>query len=359
MNMKFTPKTNNENNVKNKTVKTIPKKVESSIVNDNAKKVLSETIIKENLPLFERVKNKTSQFQINKLPSGFLPYPENSRIIADTYSYGEIKRLSDSKIPLDIQYEILLEGIHVTGFDKKDITFFDFIFIGVLRKLSSIKDKGFSVPFVCPRCKKQNNPKLMLSDLGFSDLEVPKLPVNLTLTDSNDGNDSNNTVLSFNPLTIGGFIEIFKKDMLYQKNDNNEYIRDTDGNYTNNLTSLMASQCTLDFDEAYKLIFNITDYDDIALLNEVDLLLGHGLEAIPVTCNQKIGKPSPPPQLSTEDKLAGKKQTQFINDNRKPCGYIVNIKLDGGEALIRPFRADSKPTEHRIDFGNEGNSKSI
>jgi|AntAceMinimDraft_18_1070375.scaffolds.fasta_scaffold01065_13 hypothetical protein len=296
----------------------------------------------------ERAKNKTSQFLIKDLPSKYLSYPENSRILADTYSYGEIKRLSDSKLPLDLQYEILLEGNNTENFNKNDITFFDFIYINVLRKLSSMKAPSFSVSVDCPKCHKTSSFDFGLEKLSFSELEIPKLPIVIDFISIGK--------LEFMPLTIGSFISLVKSDKYYQK-DKDKYILDTEGKKLRDSVALMAAQCSsLPFEMAYQIINNLRDDEDIKLLEQVDGLLEHGIEPLKVTCKQKMGE-VPKEIIDYMEKRkslneVASKLGPMPDDNRPICDQIININLIGGEVIIRPFRGSDEPAKSRISFGN-------
>jgi len=324
------------------------KESESKVNSDPKLDTSDQKLDKETSSNPERAKNKTSQFLIKDLPSKYLSYPENSRILADTYSYGEIKRLSDSKLPLDLQYEILLEGNNTENFNKNDITFFDFIYINVLRKLSSMKSPSFSVSVDCPKCHKTSSFDFGLEKLSFSELEIPKLPIVIDFISIGK--------LEFMPLTIGDFVSLIKSDKYYQKDDN-KYILDTEGKKLRDSVALMAAQCSsLPFDTAYQTITNLKDDDDIKLLEQVDGLLEHGIEPLKVTCKQKIGEV--PKEIT--DYMEKRKSLNGVGselgpmpiDTRLNCNQIININLIGGEVIIRPFRGSDEPTKSRISFGN-------
>ena len=63
-------------------------------------------------------------------------------------------------------------------------------------------------------------------------------------------------------------------------------------------------------------------------LIDVDSILTHGLKSVANKCKNKVGK----------------NKTKF-------CGHTTEVELDGGQALILPFRKSQKSTRSRIQFG--------
>lgn len=299
------------------------------------------------------VQDSTSQFIVHQpYPSGGICYPEKSRIIATTYPYRDVKRLSDSKLPLDMQYEIMLEGVTTHGFKKEDLTLFDFIYVNLLRKMASMKAPKFSVAFFCPKCQEASTAIFELAMLGFDGLEkedIPGLPIVVNFFTIGRH--------SFSPITVGGFINIVRNNMFYLKDKHGAYIENEKGIRLKDKVSFMAQQCiSMPFAEAYRTFSMLDSEDDIALLEKVDDLLGHGLLPLDVTCKTRLG---PAPTISEEQFKLNEERSKkglptqhpYLKDGRPFCGNKVSVGLVGGESIIIPFRGDEGPTKSRISFG--------
>lgn len=265
------------------------------------------------------IQDTTSPFVVTELPSVFLPYPKDSRIVSHSYPYRIIRLLSDAKLPLEMQYEIILEGIDVEGSNKYDLTYFDFLYISLLRKLTSMDSPSFTVSFSCSKCKKRSVSSFSMESLSFTDLDIPGLPIKVTFNSIPEQD--------FRPLTIGNFIEVLKNDRFYFKGRDGNNVVGKDGEYIKDAVSIVSAQCSsLEFKEAYALFSGLTDLEDISLVEKVDTLLYHGLEPLTVTCKNKP-------------------------ENGVTCNEKKDVDLLGVESLILPFREHEVPVKSRIDFG--------
>jgi len=234
--------------------------------------------------------------KLDSLPSKSLSYPNTSTIKYRPYTFGELKRFSQSKgLTFRENLDICMSGIE-TSFDKNDLTLSDVLYIGVLRRLSTLGTSKVQCPYVCPLCHTPNTRILEMTDLEFEDLQVPELPL---VAEFSFGE------LEFQPITVGNY-----QKLIQLGKDEDE-------------VAGMAMQCIdLDFDKALEL-FGSAVHDDAELLNEVDKVLFHGLKSIPSTC-----------------KNSG-------------CGFVAQIELDGGQALLMPFRERAVDVKSRIHFGTK------
>lgn len=287
----------------------------------------------------ERFINETVTFS-SVLPSGFKPYSGKKEITYDTYTMLEVKKLS-SGLPVWQKYALMLEGIKSKDMDVSTLTFNDFEFLNVHRKMSIPDVSEYEVPFMCPVHGEQKF-RFNLSTMGFQSLDWD-VPIIETL--------SNGVEIQVMPLTIGSLIQLLKNDLYFLKHDD-EYITDEKGNMVVDEIALWASSIiNMPFNEAYDVISKSPNPYDQELLEEVDKKLDHGLIPLTCVCQQKIGKPSKEYLQKIEEwrqyerdvrnkkVKAGKPKPRFhIYDDRKSCGHEVQIRLQGGESLIYPFR---------------------
>ncbi len=285
------------------------------------------------------------RFMVTDLPSKFYPYPEHSRVIVDSYTYREIEVLSDSSLPLDMDYEFVLEGVETQGFDKYDLTYFDFQYTNLLRKLRSIENPQFMTPYYCERCNTSNKKIFSLINIGFDDLKIeliPNLPVNI------DFNSIGRR--RFMPLTIGKFIELYRKDLVYLKRKG-DYVLNRLGEKVYDTSAQIAGMC-IDYDDvetAYYEFSQIRDRDDWQLINEIDKLFDHGISAFVFNCENRIGED--PNKELTEIKEGKELRYVRVKDERQVCNNKISIELLGGEALLLPFHEHEGDIRDRISFG--------
>lgn len=250
-------------------------------VKSNTKKVeVENNIIQSQLPKIE----------VTDLPSKFKPY-EDKKISFTPYTFGEVNRLNQSKLSHDSKIREILKGIKC-NFDPLDLTFADFLYINLLRKMSTFGEKKFNVVVECPNCGKENKVTISETDLEFDEIEVD-LPITATL--------SNNQELVFSPLTVGNFLELLEKGL------------------EKDLCAGLAIQVV---NVAYEDAFSIVDKsfgDDSLILEEVDKILYHGLKSIHTKC---------------------------VN-----CNTMIDANLDGGQIIIYPFRVNSFSPRNAIRFG--------
>lgn len=241
---------------------------------------------------------------VAELPSKGISYPEKSHIQYRPYTFGEIKKVSQSKLDVKTSFKFILEGIE-TPFDIMDLTVGDFFYLGLLRRLSTLGSDKIILPYKCNGCGKVSKHIIETNSIGFDDMEAPLLPVQA---------DFGERELEFNPLTLRGLFELI------------------DLNKHDDEIALLAKQCSnIEFEEMYNFI-DKAGPDDTALIQEVDKILYHSVSDVVFNCKETI-----------DDKVCGRKNT---------------IELDGGQALIMPFREGEKPIRSKIHFGKSNAHKS-
>lgn len=246
----------------------------------------------------------------SQLPSRGIPYSRGSIVKYRPYTFGEIKKFNQSKVSARETFEMVLEGISCS-FDKSALTISDVLYLGLLRKISTLGSSKISVPVICNKCGALQNEILDLgsssSVLEFEDMSAPELPIIVTL--------SNNQDYEFSPLTMKDYYLALEKNIEF-----------TD------VLALMALQCrNQTYEHTYKMIQEAYPVDRL-LLEEVDKLMFHELKPIKIKCKKHLGDRS--------------------------CGNEIQVALDGGAALLLPFREHEKSTSDRIHFGSKSPRKS-
>lgn len=236
-----------------------------------------------------------TQIRVTDLPSVGRAYPQGTEIHYKPYTFGEVKSFSQSKGKMSAakSVERVLSGINVVGMDKNDLTFFDFLYISLLRRLSTMNAIEFKLGVGCPSCGSPVSHTFSWEGLVFEDLPAPKLPIIVDICDKAD--------VRFTPLTVAQ----------YQVLTRNKQDEDP--------VAIAAMQSSLDFNDAYK-TFSDAIGDDAALLDEIDKLLYHDLKPAQVTC--------------------------------ATCNHNFNAALDDEASLISPFRKSESTTRNRIRFGD-------
>lgn len=238
-----------------------------------------------------------------ELPSGGKAYPKDSWITHRPYMFGEVMQASGSKLDSDSTYKQILSGV-TCSFNKQLLTVPDVLYIGLLRKISTLGTSEIIARYQCKKCKSPGQFIFKTTDLSFADLKVPKLPI---VADMSFG------TIEFMPMTIADYLKIASM----KKGEDS--------------IALYAIQAkNLEFDDAYKKFFNASP-GDAAILTEIDSLLYHSLEPFDKKCGNIVNP----------------------GENETICGNTIRVELDGGQALLLPFRRDEGPVKTKIRFGLE------
>jgi len=234
------------------------------------------------------------EVEIKNLPSKKLQYPEATRIYYKPFTLGDLQKINNSNMDAIQLYEYILEGIRVSGMEKSDLTFYDTVYIGWLRKIASLGTPLFNMKAYCPQCDTMNSRTIELKDMEFEDTKVPSMPINIKIRDIN---------LVFKYLTIRDYIDILRLDKM------------------SDVVHVFAKHVSnLPFEEAYNLIFSLigSEVDNVEYING---LLYHGLSKVPFKCH--------------ECKLE----------------YMVNPANYTEAEITRPFRRQEDDIRNEISFG--------
>lgn len=238
--------------------------------------------------------------ELSHLPSKGLAYPANSTIKYRPYTFGEIKKASQSKVGFRDNVEFVLEGVDC-NFDKHLLTLYDVMYLSLLRNISSVKGAAFKIEYQCGACGKRDFHEMDMAKIEFKDIDVPRLPASIEIAGKK---------VTFMPINLKMFYQL-----LELKKEEDEI-------------ALLAIKCVnLSFDEAYSIVNNLMG-DDQEVVLDIDKMLNHEIKSLKFKCPNKI-----------EEK-----------ENKK-CGNEIEVELAGGEALIIPFRKSKNSARDRIQFG--------
>ena len=155
-------------------------------------------------------KRVSISFNTSKLPSRGISYDTVENVRYYPYNIGELKRIQQNKMT-DLEIiDFVLQHIETT-FDKEKLTYFDFLFLSILLKISVLGEELYTVKFTCPSCGTQQIRTFKLSNIEFMDVEYEKLPLIITVDD---------TDYNFMPLTVGDM----KKAIKANKGDDYNYL---------------------------------------------------------------------------------------------------------------------------------------
>ena len=252
---------------------------------------------------------------VTKLPSRGVPYPKGAQVSYRTYTFGEIRKASTSSVSTKAALKLALSGT-TASFGARNLTLMDALYIGILRKVSSLNSMKFEVPFVCTKCKSQSKGIFTHENIEFKDLsdEVTQLPLVTEI---------NGRELHFGCMTAGDYLSLA----------NGTYDAILKEGKIDRVASLAITIRNMNFAEAYEFLYGITDLDDVEVLTEVDKLLSHSLKPLAVACLNKI--------------------------DGEQCGGINHVKLEGREVLLTPFRESEGSARARIRFGTAPKPESV
>ena len=235
---------------------------------------------------------------VDSLPSKCLSYPEGFEISYRPYSFGESKKLSQSKLSVKEHIDFVLNGVNIKGLKSKyDLTYADFLFISLLRRISTVETPTVNISFPCKKCNTPNTFQLSIDDLEFQDSELPKLPIKVSIKGKE---------LKFTYFTLAHYIEAQKANKLQD-----------------NMYMLAKSCFNLPFKEAYNIITDPTlSFDDGSVLDLVEVQLFHGL-----------------------------KPKEYVCQNGE-CGEINLIQPEIEKMVISPFRDEEGSIRDRISYGD-------
>jgi hypothetical protein len=203
-----------------------------------------------------------------------------------------------------------LSGIETSGFDKHFLTLFDVLYIGVMRKVSSMSDLKFEMPFVCRSCNNTSRALFTHKDIEFRDMD--EMVTSLPLKTEIKGRE-----VHFSPMTVKDFLALH----------GGRYSKYLKKGHVDKLAVHSLMIRNMEFEEAYRFLDDIKHPDDIEMLQDVDKILLHDLMPLKTKCGEEI-------------------------EPGEICGVENSLKLEGREALLQPFRGRAESRRAKIRFGN-------
>lgn len=245
------------------------------------------------------------------MPSKFLPYPKGTTIFYRPYTFDEIEVFNDSMMSETERMAFINEGIICKGIDHMQLTLSDWLYLGMLRKLSVFESSKFSVT-IPPDPETNRNAHTVLLEMakmGVTDLEVPALPAVVTV----DGQE-----LHFSPMTLERFNEL-SAALKEEATANGE-----DKARLPTSREVMAYQCiNRDPAEILPTIKGAMGQEYLDL-QELDLLFRHRVN--PVEVKWKVGEQE----------------------------YSELVEIDNPTSLVWPFRGQEESRRSTIRFGLPG-----
>lgn len=261
--------------------------------------------------------------KVTQLPSGFMPYPKGVEIRFEPVTVGEKIQLSEANLTPGQIYKYTLEKIHVEGMDKRELTFPDFIYIGVLRRLYADEDVMNIHESYCPRCGHKLVRQFMLSDIEFEELSITAYPIHFKYKEFE---------IYTKPLTIGATL-----DMWDNTTSESEMLLETYTAMISKIYDNSAKVCLYATKEEKKTFILEASEELMDILKEVDNLYYHGLKEIELTCpNKKFVEEITP--------LGDRKPAA-------PCGCKWKEDYGSPATIIFPSCRDLSNIRSKIAFG--------
>jgi len=255
--------------------------------------------------------------ECSKLPSRGLPYPKGAKVKYRTYTHGEVRNASISSFETSNALEMALAGIEAEGFQKNKLTLQDVFYLGLLRKASTMNGMQMEIPFHCKACGAASKKVFSERDIEFQDIDesVEELPIEA---------DIGGKSLLFTPISVQQFID-------FERGVYNQFTKDGKPDAVG-VEAIMITN--LKFSDAYKHLYELTNQDDLDVLDEVDKLLMHDIKNLEAICTNAL-----------EDKTI--------------CNQKNYIRLEGREGLLRPFREGEGSVRARVRTSKKQHSEPV
>lgn len=145
----------------------------------------------------ERVLKETKE-----LPSNFGFYPKNTKVWFSPMTTKEVEILNESEMSPKLLFENAIANIKTDVIQSKDLTFNDFVFINLQRRLYSQTEIRCTLQTVCTNCGKR-----ITQDFDFNEIEF-ETPKDARLQQCELGDYS----VVIGPLTIGGMLAMLNSE---------------------------------------------------------------------------------------------------------------------------------------------------
>lgn len=167
------------------------------------KEVYKDVLIQEgkehNTPLKVSQINELPIVEVTQLPSMFKCYPNNVKIWYEPITIKELEILNSGTASGLDGLQFILNAIKCEGMNTEDILYWDFIYIGIIRKILAFGDIRGQIEKICPKCGGKIKHVFNYTDLEFEELKHG--PCHLKL-------GKNKPELILQPITIKDFLEL-------------------------------------------------------------------------------------------------------------------------------------------------------
>lgn len=265
----------------------------------------------ERLPLQEeRLSVKKVLKRVAQLPSGGIFYPKGFEVYFTPMTVKEAEMLNESEVSTLVFFNTMLDAITTVGMDKTDLTYPDFIYIALMRRLYSQEDILGTSIWYCEECGQKNKSDFDFTEISFAEPTEKRNPARCVIGDF---------AVDISPLTIGGTITLYENAEISNADTLAYCVKAI---YKANLLEKDNYEFTpvpYSLDLA-KEIINSAYGDEADMLLEIDKMYFHFLEDMEFTCSNK------------------------------ECKHKQKINLGSPEALVFPRSRRTSSVGHKIFF---------
>lgn len=140
--------------------------------------------------------------EVKALPSGFGFYPKGTVVRFSPMTTGEIEALNEGDLNSELVFKSALAGIQTTKIQPTDLTFSDFVYISLQRRLYSQTEIRCTLNTACPSCGTE-----IVQDFDFSEIEFDEPKDNRLQTCELGGYK-----VVVGPLTVGAMIQMLESE---------------------------------------------------------------------------------------------------------------------------------------------------
>jgi len=179
----------------------------------------------------------------------------------------------------------------------------DHLYIGLLRKISTLGDVLVRAVYRCPSCKYGGIHTFPNKSIHYRDIPADSPPY-ITF----DRFEGDIGEIEFRPLIVSQYLEM------------------AEDKHHGDTTRLMAKMSNGDYDLVYRRLMD-ADLSEGLDIDDVDRALNHGASPVPVICG------------------GGKKRK---DGKELGCGHEFLLPIDGGDTIIMPFRRSGGSSKMRF-----------
>jgi hypothetical protein len=245
--------------------------------------------------------------EVKVLPSGFGFYPKGTQVRFSPMTTKEVETLNESDLTSELVFKSALVGIETTKISPRDLTFSDFTFISLQRRLYSQTEIRCTLDTLCPSCGTKVSEEFDFNEIEF---EEPK------------DNRLQSCVLcgykvEVGPLTVGNMLDMLESERGVNTIDTLAYCIKKIYVPDSNVIEVEPEELL----PLAKEIISNTWGEDREILNYIDNLQTHGIKPRKISCRNKACGHTWEEELGTADALIfpSSGHSQSIRDKVHPC----------------------------------------